>query len=63
MGTDSAPHFSQVSPEARTRLDITRSIKADGCCANGVISSPDVVRMMWQFFEENGKLIHFAGFM
>lgn len=63
MGTDSAPHFSHISPEVRDRLGITRSIKQDGCCANGVISAPDVVRMMWQFFEENGKLEHFAGFM
>ena len=63
MGTDSAPHFSHVSEEARKKYDISKSIKQDRCCANGVTSSPDVVRMMWQFFEENGCLEHFAGFM
>ncbi len=63
MGTDSAPHFSQIDANVRRLFEITKSIKQDGCCANGVISSPDVVRMMWQFFEENDSLEHFAGFM
>ena len=63
MGTDSAPHFDQMPAEIRQKYGISKSIKETGCCANGVVSSPDVVRMMWQFFEENGRLEHFAGFM
>lgn len=63
MGTDSAPHFDQMSQSIRQEYGITKSLKENNCCANGVISSPDVVRMMWQFFEENGQLEHFAGFM
>lgn len=63
MGTDSAPHFDQMPEAIRQEFGISKSIKENSCCANGVISSPDVVRMMWQFFEENGRLEHFAGFM
>jgi len=53
MGTDSAPHFDQMSEAVRQKFGVSKSIKENSCCANGVVSSPDVVRMMWQFFEEN----------